>query len=116
MTRVFLIAAISAIVSSPASEGRQDGEVSLEEKLLATLPEGAECLWASFSTDGKSVIYLAAQGEKRFVVVGEKRSPMYDETRGFKVSGDGRTVCYLATRESRWFAVVDGKEHGGSER
>jgi len=70
---------------SQTAISRLKPKVSFEERLLATIPYQFEMPkvgggWGlNFSPDGTRVAYVAQQGGKQFIVVGNKKGPEFDE-------------------------------------
>ncbi|MBI4951172.1 MAG: PD40 domain-containing protein [Myxococcales bacterium] len=85
----------------------------LEDRLLATLPEGATTQDILFDGVGQQVAYVLKQSDdKKVVVLGDQRSPPFDSLFTREWSRDGRHFAYLAEAQGKYFVVVDGATSG----
>jgi len=94
-----------------AASSPQDGQkVSLEEKLLATIPEGLQfkpnCQIgherrqdAVFRHDGRGVAYPARRGDKAFIMFGDSKGPDLAKCFSPMFSSDGRSWAYWASTD-----------------
>jgi Tol biopolymer transport system component len=92
---------------------------SLEEKLLATVPDSFEVEWGRnkpvFSPDGTKVAYVASQGDNQrrdiartyFVVLGNNKNQDFNQIHGNPVfSPDGSKLAYSVNQNGKGFIVV----------
>jgi|ERR1041384_2755924 WD40 repeat protein len=86
--------------------------VSLEEKLLGTIPEDVIPREVWFSSDGRSVLCRAQKGEKMLVLVGDSRGEEYDEVKWPSFAPDHKTVVYEAFKDGKSFIVLGDKIEG----
>jgi len=68
---ILLLVALSACATTPAPSPFQD-------KVLATIPEGADLLTTAFTPDGREVAYVARTGDVYHAVRGTWKSPPLD--------------------------------------
>lgn len=76
----------------------------------------------TFSPDGKTLVYPARSGDKKYAVVNGRKSEAYDEIGAYFVfTPDGRHISYMAnlgakeqmmgpSEGGKWFVVLDGKK------
>lgn len=102
--------------------------VSLERKLLATIPEKVDVdpRRIAFAPDGRSVAYGGTKGKLSFVVFGDpKKAPTFAWVEKPVFSPDGERIAYVANEGGqvfggkegvnglsggRWLVVADGKK------
>mgnify|MGYP001609907779 FL=1 len=104
-----MLAVLLGVLGSAAAQDKKP-EVSFEDKLLATVPEGMELAPYSieFSANGKAVAYSAKKGGKMFVVVGDKKGEEFDLILSPVFSADGKKVAYGARKgRELWWKVLD---------
>jgi roadblock/LC7 domain-containing protein len=91
--------------------------VSFEDRILSSIPEGAEAGDILFSPDGRQVAFRARQGGKAFVMVNQARGPAFDAILDAPRFGpDGRTVFYRGRSGAVTSVVVGGKAEAGFEQ
>ena len=108
-----------------------DGEVSFEETLLATIPEGyslegeprrdpdgntvPNVSRVVFSPDGRRVAYVAHQGSQSYPTVGEEVGEAYHYIDPPFFSDDGQHVGFrvgnrVKKDREKWWVLLDGEE------
>ncbi len=68
-----------------------------------------------FSPDGEKLAYIAADGSKEFVILGDRRGRSYDSIYevsfdNILFSPDGKIIAYVAWRDNKKFIVVGDEE------
>ncbi|MBI3272466.1 MAG: HEAT repeat domain-containing protein [Planctomycetes bacterium] len=102
--------------AAPLGEAAGRPEISFEERLLATIPEGLDSpLGGSlpkvvFGPDGRSVAYAARRGARQFMVVGDRKGEEFDFVDPPDFSPDGRVVMYRAKKGARFVLVVGDRK------
>jgi len=111
-----LLPVLGSLVPQGSKEAR-NAPLSLDEKLLATMPEGA---WVgkagsdlpAISSDGRAAAYLAAKDGKSSIVVGDHPGEAFDRITSFSFSPDGKTFAYAASSGEKRVVVVGDKKVG----
>src|SRR5437016_3078557 len=104
---------ILALGACVVAENTGKPEVSFQEKLLATAPEGIDLEDAliTFSPDGRSVAYWIRGSGQGPMMVGNRRGPDVDWVGAAVFSPDGRRLAYVARKAKKEFVVL-GEEPG----
>ncbi len=97
-------------VSAHCLSSAQKKSPGMEEKLLATVPEGYGLGQVLFSTEGRKVAFSATKNSKWYVFADGTRGNAYDYVRDITFSRDGKRIAYSARKGSKENCVVDGKE------
>ncbi len=111
-----LAIAVAAVALGGTAHGQEKKpEVSFEEKLLATVPEGVKGDEFSFSSDGRTVAYAAHRGEpgkdaRYRVTVGDHQGEEFDAARYLIASPVGSHFAYVAAKGRKLFIVVGDKK------
>jgi len=86
-------------------------QVSFEERKLGELPAGAmKADDLEISPDGRCVTFVAKDGGKQYVVVGDTKLEAFDEVRWPGFAPDGQTVYYSARTGKKWRLVVGDRK------
>jgi WD40 repeat protein len=97
---------------APFTQDPPKTSVSLEEKLLGTIPEDVIPREVWFSPDGRKVLCSAQKGSKMFVIVGDSKGEEYDEVKHPSFAPDHKTVVYEACKGGKSFIVFGDKIEG----
>ena len=95
------------------ADGDKPLKVIPEHSTDPELQNRPDSLEAIFSESGRSVAYVANNGNKFCVVHNKNRGKEYAAVGGIVFSSDGRRVAYPALEAGKWHMVVDGKEGSG---
>jgi Tol biopolymer transport system component len=91
-------------------------QVSFDEKVLATIPEGVIAKDVCFFKDGRQAAYRAIANGKMYVCVNNQKQTEYmGIAEGIKFGPSGK-IAYRATNGSQWFVVVGGSPGPGSQQ
>src|ERR1051326_2492301 len=103
--KILALIAVALLAQAKAGGG---GNVSFDDKVLATIPDDTKISDAAFSPDGRQVAYKAFKGTKFFVGVNNTKGPDFAGVENLKWSSTGK-LAYRAFNGTTWCVVVGGQ-------